>query len=137
VAVAFVFAACTSGASGGAPLPPSPARVDVIMNDNVFHNPATVPAGRQVFRITNAGATDHSLVLISLPEDVPAIVDQLRSDDRRGVPTFAKVPARAPGSNDTFAVDLLPGRYALLCFVTDPDGVSHAAKGMASEFRVE
>lgn len=107
------------------------------MTDNLFQNPATVPVGRLVFRITNAGAAEHSVVLVSLPEDVPPIGEQLRSDDRRGVPTFAKVPARPPGSNDTFAVDLPPGRYALVCFVTDPDGVSHAAKGMASEFRVE
>lgn len=107
------------------------------MSDNLFQNPATVPAGRQVFRITNRGATNHSLVLVSLPEDVPPIVEQLRSDDRRGVPTFAKVPARPPGSDDIFAVDLPPGRYGLVCFVTDPDGVSHAAKGMASEFRVQ
>lgn len=107
------------------------------MTDNAFQNPATVPTGRLVFRITNAGASDHSLVLVSLPEDLPPIVDQLLSDDRRGVPTFAKLPVRPPGSHDTFAVDLAPGRYGLVCFVTDADGVSHAAKGMASEFRVE
>ncbi len=102
-----------------------------------FEHPSTVPAGRQVYRITNAGAAPHSLVLVSLGDDVPPILEQLRSETRRGAPTFAKLPQRPPGSLDTFAVELPPGRYALVCFVTDPDGVSHALKGMASEIRVE
>lgn len=134
--VFFLFVACTPGTAGGAALPPSPPRFDVVMTDNRFEHPATAPIGRLVFRVTNAGAVEHSLVLVSLAEDVPPIVEQLRSPERRGVPTFAKLPPRPPGSEDTFAVELAAGRYALVCFVTDPDGVSHAAKGMASEFRV-
>lgn len=106
------------------------------MTDNRFEHPPTAPVGRQVFRVTNAGGAEHALVVISLPEEVPPIAEQLRSGDRRGVPTFAKLPSRPPGSDDVFAVELAAGRYALVCFVTDPDGVSHALKGMASEFRV-
>jgi hypothetical protein len=137
VVATALLAGCTPGRAGGAPLPPSPARIDVTMVEYEFRLPATVPSGRQVFRVTNAGALEHSLVLVSLAEDVPPILDQLRSQDRRGAPTFAKFAARPPGSQDTFAVELPPGRYALICFVTDADGNSHAAKGMASEFRVE
>jgi len=134
--VSFLLVACTPGKSGGAGLPPSPLRFDLVMTDNRFEHPTTASVGRQVFRVTNAGATEHSLVLISLSDDVPPIAEQLRSEERRGVPTFAKLPARPPGSEDTFAVELATGRYAFVCFVTDPDGISHALKGMASEFRV-
>ena len=89
------------------------------MNDNVFLNPAIVPAGR---RCSGSAMPEPRTTLssCSLPEDVPSIVDQLRSADRRGVPTFAQLPARSPGSNDTFAVDLTPGRYALVCFLPTP-----------------
>jgi hypothetical protein len=41
-----------------------------------------------------------------------------------------------PGGNGAVAVDLGPGRYALICFLTDDDGQSHALKGMATEFRI-
>jgi hypothetical protein len=35
-------------------------------------------------------------------------------------------------------VDLVPGqRYALVCFVSGPDGQAHAIKGMNAEFRAE
>ena len=106
------------------------------MTEHRFEHVAAVPAGRQFFRIRNAGSQLHSLVLVSIDEDVPPILEQLRSENRRGAATFAKLPHRPPGSQDTFAVDLTPGRYGLICFVVDPDGVSHALKGMASEIRV-
>lgn len=106
------------------------------MREYGFDHATQLAAGRLVFRVTNSGTIPHSLVLVALPEDVPPIGEQLRSGNRRGVSTFAQVPQRPPGSRDTFAVDLIPGRYAFVCFVTDPDGVSHALKGMSSELRV-
>jgi hypothetical protein len=106
------------------------------MTEYRFEHQVQVPAGRAVFRVANAGAESHSLVLIALTEDVPPIDVQLRSSDRRGADTYAQVPERPPGSRDTFAVDLVPGRYAFICFVRDAAGVSHALKGMSSEFRV-
>lgn len=106
------------------------------MTEYRFDHQAQIPPGRTVFRVVNAGGESHSLVLVGLDEDVPPIDEQLRSPNRRGVPTYAQVPERPPGSRDTFAVDLEPGRYAFICFVRDSDGVSHADKGMSSEFRV-
>jgi hypothetical protein len=107
------------------------------MNEYSFQHPAELAPGRVVFRIHNAGSAPHSMVLVELPEDVPPIDEQLRSDTRRAVATLAQLPERAPGSRDTLAVDLVPGRYGMVCFVRDADGVSHASKGMSSEFRVQ
>ena len=101
-----------------------------------FDHQAEIPPGRTVFRVVNAGAESHSLVLVGLEEDVPPIDEQLRSPNRRGAATYAQVPERPPGSRDTFAVDLEPGRYAFICFVRGSDGISHSLKGMSSEFRV-
>lgn len=106
------------------------------MTEYRFTHPPEMPPGRMVFRVVNAGAEPHSLVLVGLEEDVPPIDEQLRSPNRRGAATFAQLPSRPPGSRDTFAVDLEPGRYAFICFVQGSDGVSHALKGMSSEFRV-
>lgn len=55
---------------------------------------------------------------------------------RRAIAPFASVKTRPPGASTTFAVDLHPGvRYAFVCFVDGPDGVSHALLGMSAEFR--
>jgi hypothetical protein len=110
--------------------------VDVVMTEHRFDHQPEIAPGRTVFRVVNAGAEAHSLVLVGLGEDVPPIDEQLRSPNRRGAATFAQLPERPPASRDTFAVDLEPGRYAFICFLRGPDGVPHHLKGMSSEFRV-
>ena len=106
------------------------------MREYSFQHPAEIAPGRVVFRIHNAGAEPHSIVLVELPEELPPLAEQLRSDTRRAVANLAQLPERPAGSRDTFAVDLVPGRYGMVCFVRDADGVSHALKGMTSELRV-
>ncbi len=133
---AALATSCEAGGAGGAPLPPSPTTVDVVMTEYRFQHQTAVPPGRVVFRVVNAGAEPHSLILVELEEDVPPIDEQLRSSNRRGAATFAQLPQRPPGSRDTFAVDLPPGRYAFICFARDSAGESHALKGMSSELRV-
>jgi hypothetical protein len=128
--------ACVAGRAGGAPLPPSPGQFDVAMSEYRFDHAPEAAAGRLVFRVTNAGAQPHALVLVELDEDVPPLDEQLRSDTRRAVPTVVQIPERPPGSFNVFAADLAPGRYGFICFVKDADGVAHYLRGMSSEFRV-
>lgn len=117
-------------------LPPAPAVVAVRMLDDVFEFDRTVAAGRTVFQVRNDGKKVHRLALLPLADDLPPIREQLTGPVRQAVAPFAGVRNRVPGATGSFAVDLLPGqRYALLCFVRDPDGTSHALKGMAAEFR--
>lgn len=119
-------------------LPAGPTVVDVVEHDHGYTlaRQGDIPVGRAVFRVSNRSALSHDLSLVALPEDVPPILDQLRSADRRAVATLARLPSRPPGTSDAFAVELAPGRYALLCFVVDGTGGTHASKGMAVEFRV-
>lgn len=129
--------ACVTGdRSAGDPLPPAPARVQVTMHDYSFELVGAVPRGRVVVEVANRGTMNHSLTLIALPEDVPSLDEQLRGDVRRGAASVARVPARAPGEGSKFALDAGPGRYGLVCFVTDPDGRTHGQKGMNLEFQV-
>ena len=132
-----VATSCVVGDRSSAdPLPPAPARVAITMHDYRFEIGGPVPTGRVIFEVTNRGTMTHSLSLIALPEDFPPIDEQLRGDVRRGAPTVARVPARPPGTGSRFALDAAPGRYALVCFIADPDGVIHGAKGMNAEFRI-
>lgn len=136
VGLAIVVGACQTSAEPDLPLTAGPPMVEVAMRDYRFDYLAEIPAGRVVFRVTNAGTVAHELRLRPLPEDMPPIEEQLRGSQRRIISPFAGVPALNPGESASFAVDLVPGRrYALLCFLRDDEGIVHATKGMASEFR--
>ncbi len=116
--------------------PAQPATVDVSMSEYRFDYEGTFPAGRTVVNARNDGQLRHQVVLVYLPPELPPIGQQLQSGERAVVPTVVNLPEQAPGERGSFAVDLDPGRYAFLCFVTDPDGTQHARKGMNAEFSV-
>lgn len=106
------------------------------MRDMRFDYSRNISRGRVVFQVRNAGRRVHRVALVYLPEGVPPILRQLRGTERVVVDELASVPNRPPGATDSFAVNLDPGRWAFLCLVIDPEGKSHAEKGMASEFIV-
>jgi uncharacterized cupredoxin-like copper-binding protein len=119
-----------------APLPSSPPLVGVTMREYGFDHRPSLPRGRVVLRVRNAGRLRHEMTLERLPEDFPPIDEQLRSKTRRAVATLAYLHPLGPGASDAIAVDLGPGRYAMVCFIEGRDGTAHALKGMNSEFRV-
>lgn len=134
-AVAVLVAATCGGPAS--PLPAGPAVAEVTMDEYAFHLEGGVPPGRVVFHVRNAGEQEHELILTPLPEDFPPVQEQLAGRTRRAVQTMFIVQPRSPGEDTRFAVDLTPGRYAMVCFVTDPDGRTHADKGMSAEFQVQ
>lgn len=106
------------------------------MHEYRFEVERPVPDGRVVLDVRNAGGVDHEMTLVKLPEDFPPIADQARGGPARNAPTVASL-RRRPGAVTTLAVDLSEGRYGVVCFVVDPDGVQHYRKGMAAEFTVD
>lgn len=116
--------------------PPSVPEVEVDMYDYGFRFDTSVPAGRVIFRVRNTGSVPHRVTLVPLPEDVPPIEEQVAGDERRTVNPLGATNRRAPGTGSAFAVDLEKGRrYALICYEKDDEGVVHARKGGAAEFR--
>jgi uncharacterized cupredoxin-like copper-binding protein len=107
------------------------------MDEYSFSASSEFQRGRVVFTLVNEGEIRHEVVVVALPEDLPPLAQQLRSDRRRATTTVAVVPPKAPGVRTSFALDLDPGRYGLLCFLKAPGGRPHALRGMHSEFRVE
>lgn len=127
--------ACGGGGRSGV-LPPKPTIIDVRMRENVFDYNPVIPSGRVVFRAVNVGSEAHRLTLLPLAADLPPIDQQLHGDTRSPTAPFAGTLALRPGDTSSFAVDLAPGvRYALICFLVNPEGQSHALLGMNSEFR--
>ncbi len=134
-AVLVVVLAPGCGRPSGAALPPAPATIAVTMAEYRFVTKPFVTAGRVQFRVKNHGRIPHQVDLVRLPDDlVPGGLDaQLRSAKRRPVNLVSSVAAERPGEATVFAADLVPGRYGLVCFLTDADGVTHARKGMSAE----
>lgn len=136
LAAVLVLSVFGCGGAARAPLPPEPPTVLIRMDEMTFDHPAKLPRGRVVIRAHNAGNVPHRLVLVPLPKEFPPIRQQVMGPERRVIEPQAGIATQPPAATGTFALDLVPGRYGLICYVLDPDGKTHAAKGMASEFRV-
>lgn len=134
VVVALVATSCQSRHKASLPRPPAAVNVSLREYGIKFNPPAS--AGRAVFRVRNGGSKKHELVLVPLPEGLPAIQEQVRLKVRRAVGTLALVKPLRPGGTAVLAVDLAPGRYGMVGLLEDSKGVSDAKKGMAAEFRV-
>lgn len=121
-----------------APLPAAPPLVDVGMDEYRFVLKSPLRSGRNIFRTSNLGMINHELILVTLPQDMEGTLDQqLRGTSRRSVSPVRVIQALPPGDKTAFAVDLKKGRYGLLCFLKEePEGESHALKGMNADFRV-
>ncbi len=140
-AVVFVLPLSTAGCSSvphttNVGLPPGPEVVNVTMREFAFDLDRPVPTGRVVFRVANHGRVAHSLTVIPIPDDLPPLDAQLHGDSRQVTSPFAGIPSQGPGASDSFAVDIQPHqRYGFICLLRDPDGSSHALKGMNLEFK--
>jgi hypothetical protein len=127
------------------PIPAGVTPVALNLQEYAFnYDKRAVTSGNVAFQITNNGAEHHEVVLLKLDTD-KAITDvvnaflQNESDDLpAGIEflTFGGEFAPREQSNLILSEPLAAGRYAFVCFLPSPDGVPHAALGMASDFTV-
>ncbi len=132
-AEASASAAPSSAASG---------TLAVTGKEYAFDLPASVPAGVTAITLTNAGKEEHQAQLVKIA-DGKAMTDLLAglqsSDPTAALKliTLSGGPnAVAPGATGTSTVDLKPGAYAFLCFISGPDGAPHITKGMVAPLEV-
>ena len=110
-------------------------------------NPATVPPGQVSFRVTNAGALNHELVVLPLAKgQYPgqrAIGSDGKADETGSVAEASRTCGAdrgeenqnamgiAPGASGWTTVTLTPGRYELICNIS-----GHYWTGMYTELDV-
>lgn len=113
----------------------------------ILINPATVPPGQVSFRVTNAGALNHELVVLPLAkghylgqrtvgpdgkvDEAGSLGEASRTcaaDRGEDNPSSAGI---APGASGWTTVTLTPGRYELICNIT-----GHYWTGMYAELDV-
>jgi plastocyanin len=145
LAITALLAGCTSErhssegrsvAAAGA----HPAAVTVTATDYAFEAPTRIASGVTTIRLVNTGKELHQAQLIKL-EDDKTIEDVAKALKGGGPPPawikFVGGPNGVGPGQETEATSVLaPGKYAYICFIPSPDGVMHAAKGMARPFEV-
>jgi hypothetical protein len=134
LASAGLVAAAAGAVHTGSRVPPGTHTVEITAREYGYAGPDTVPAGLTELRLVNAGAELHHMQLVRLDEGRTAT--QLVTAIAAGghPPEWAAMVggpnAIAPGGSEASIQELLPGHYAILCFIPSADGVHHFAKGM-------
>jgi hypothetical protein len=134
------------------------ADVTVELFEMDFTMPATVPAGRQPWQVTNTGAALHEIAIMPVPDGatkeqviaahgaalagqpLPADLasswpDVTGADLLNALTVVDGVGASSPGAIVWAQFDLEPGTYAAVCYV--PSGeTTHLMEGMVKVFTV-
>ncbi len=120
------------------PAPPE-ADATVKLLEFAFDAPDTLPAGETTFDLVNSGAQVHEMGMIKVDDGV-TVDDALASlESEEGPFTIIGALYGLPAGGEGWTtIDLTPGTYAIVCFVTDPEsGEPHIALGMSDSFTVE
>jgi hypothetical protein len=146
LAITALLAGCTpdrhSTVGGTMSEKPSvkPATVTVTATDFAFQAPDSMAAGAVRVHLVNRGKELHQAQLIRL-EQGKTLADVAQALKGGGpTPSWIKFVGGpngiAPGQETQATAVLPPGNYAYICLIPSPDGVLHAAKGMARPFSV-
>jgi hypothetical protein len=134
----------TVSAASGEAQPPE-AAVQIVEVDFAFGGVANAaPEGQQVWEVINQGTQPHMLVLLKVPDGTTwDQVYQTVTSDPSATPApgalseedaqyTGGVLLQSGGTTVYPVLDLAAGRYAMICFVPDPNhgGVPHAMEGM-------
>jgi uncharacterized cupredoxin-like copper-binding protein len=125
-------------------------QVAVGASEYAFASPDSIAGGLVQLNLNNTGKEDHHAQLVRLNDGVTlpqfqqalqeAVAAQFQGPAVGKVfaaVTFQGGPATTkPGKSTAATLNLSQGSYAMLCFVGDPQGVPHIAKGMIKPFTV-
>jgi len=101
----------------------------------------TLAAGPTALHLANTGEEDHELSIARIAEGhtLQEALEFEGDPEEAGLITEPSGATGhvAPGEDLFLNVELVPGTYAMVCFIEAPDGTPHAFKGMVAEFTVE
>lgn len=116
------------------------ATVVIRLVDYAFVMDRPLTAGRHVIRVESRGVEPHEIGMLKLAPGKTAADFQAWARKPQGQPPLGEaggsVAALAPNLHAFIEIDLTPGEYVLFCFVTAPDGRSHADHGMIQQIRI-
>ncbi|HZT99364.1 MAG TPA: hypothetical protein VFA10_06870 [Ktedonobacteraceae bacterium] len=114
---------------------------EIVLQNFSYVLPGTLPSGPITLKVTSRGSQTHEVTLVQLApgksmQDVIAFLQH-----PAGPPPFelaGGLAAIAPQESAWLKLNLQPGKYGTLCFVTDPTtGKPHFMLGMIAQFTVQ
>jgi uncharacterized cupredoxin-like copper-binding protein len=117
------------------------ADVTIKLSDYAFYLSSPLTPGTHVIQVDNDGPQPHELALIRLkPGKTVKDIEAWEKGGEKGVPPIDAVGGISPmasGETGQFTVELTPGDYVLMCFISDAkDGKAHLAHGMIKPVKV-
>ena len=134
------------------------AAVEATMVDFDFEISSPVPAGANIWKVTNDGEQPHHLILSQVPDgttedDVIELVNAMfgpppASPEAMATPVETALSFEdvvdvydtlilSSGNSLWAEIDLEPGTYAAICFIPTSDGTPHIMLGMIEMLTVE
>ena len=113
----------------------------ITAKDYAFEAPDSVEAGYVTVRLLSRGKELHHVQLIRLADGhtLKDLFDAMKDPSAKPPAWMIEVGgpnAPVPGSESAAGLELVPSRYALICFIPSADGTPHVMKGMAKEIVV-
>jgi hypothetical protein len=127
------------------PAPEPNADVTVTLADYSFTIQGPLTAGAHTFKIVNKGPQPHEVEISRFAEgktmkDLGEFMTAAYSGKASGPPPASPVGGVSggiPGQVSYFTSNLAPGKYVMLCFISDlKDHKTHLEHGMVKEFEV-
>lgn len=109
------------------------------LSDYAFALHAPLRSGPQTLKVENLGPEPHEVALAELAPGMTVADVEAWLNDPQGPPpatVVGAVTALAPSLTAYLELNLTPGSYVLLCFVSAPDGRPHIAHGMIQQVTV-
>lgn len=155
VAMSLIHPVMAEAGATTAEMPVVADAVNVNMINFDFDMPSSVPAGQQVWNVTNAGDQPHHMLIMKGPRlftddeimqvimldpgsgATPAPDASFTQEEIEQFIEIGGVEIISPGQNVLIDMDLEPGFYIALCFLPDQEsGMPHAMMGMVQAFEV-
>ena len=114
--------------------------ITIFLTDHHFRLSAPIEGGRLIWQVRNEGTEPHQALIVKLPEGVNeyqerAWIDHGKRGPEPGEP-IGGLTALAPSKEASFETNLKPGRYLLLCPMSEDEG-RHYDLGMIYRFTIE
>lgn len=141
-AAAMLVAACGIGQQqGGQRGVQGPATIEVRAVEYAFEGlPPSVAPEKTTFVMRNVGKEPHMMSFARIEGTTKSLPELLRLPEKKSSRFVEEAGGIrkpvAPEKTGETTLDLEPGRYVYVCFVSAPDGDAHYEKGMVGEFEV-
>lgn len=137
----LLLGACASASAATIASTANIPQITITATDYAFEAPAQIEGGLVSITLVNKGKEPHHAQLARLNDGVTMEQFQaaMQQNPEAALPLISLTGGPSvidAGGSQEVVVDLAPGHYVVLCFVSDHEGVPHLAQGMITTMEV-